>query len=106
MNICMLSGRILRDALVTGEGRVIKFLLVTKYRYKTDRVNEGTTTVPCVLFDPSKEAEEALLEKGKSSIYCECQGRVSRSSYEGHDGQRKYATEVIIDPDTLVIRKQ
>lgn len=104
MNSVQLQGRLIKTAILTGEGKVLKFILSCKYRFVKDGIKEGNSTVPCIIFDPSTELREAL--NGKSTIYMECSGRVSRSCYEKPDGEKLYSTEIIIDPVSLILRKQ
>ena len=105
MNICVLSGTVPRPPVVFGDGRVIKFLITTKYRYPNDSTREGVTAVPCTIFDAPSHVRSQLLDSGVEGRQCQCKGRVQRSGYDGADGQRKFATEVIVDPNSVVIRK-
>ena len=104
MNSVQLHGRVVKNVIMTGEGKVMKFLLSCKHRYDRGGAKEGSCIVPCTIFDPPQELKEAL--DGKSTIYMECSGRVSRTSYEKPDGEKIYATEIVVDPVSLLIRKQ
>jgi len=106
MNLCVLSGRLLKEPLRAAEGKVMKFMIATKFRFRTDEIKEGTSYVPCVLFDPPKEVEDFFAANAKGTVYCECSGRVNRSSYDGADGERRYSTEVVINPTSLSLRRQ
>jgi len=105
MNVVQLSGRLIKKGILTGEGKVLKFLLACSYRYqKQGVVKDALSTVPCVIFEAPEGLKEAL--DGKQTIYVEASGRVSRSSYEKPDGETLHSTEIILDPTTVVLRKQ
>ena len=105
MNHVCLNGRVIKNAIITGEGRVLKFLLSCKHRYKKKNVvTEIETIVPCIVFDPPAELKESL--DGKSTIYISCTGRISRSSYEKPDGEKHYSTDIVLDPVSIIMRKQ
>jgi len=104
MNSVQLQGRLIKNVIMTGEGKVMKFLLSCKYRYVKEKVKEGNSIVPCTIFDPPAELKDAL--DGKSTVYMECSGRVSRTCYEKPDGDKLYSTEIVVDPVSLILRKQ
>lgn len=107
MNQVALQGRVVKNAIVTGEGRVLKFLLSCKHKYRNKgNIIESETVVPCVVFDPPAELRDSLQEQSKQSIYLACTGRVSRSSYEKPDGEKLYATDIILDPVSIHMRRQ
>jgi single-stranded DNA-binding protein len=96
MNVCALAGRLARNAVVKGtDKKVLLFTLVTTTRNgqddgeQKDRVNY----VPCAVFNPSPELEQALVNEGKGT-YVELEGRVNSTSYEAN-GERKFTTEVV-----------
>ena len=102
MNTCNLSGKLARNAIVSGTGdKVLVFTLATKYGYNATEKKDRISYVPCVLFNPAPEIETLLSEKGKG-VFIECEGRVSSSSYEA-DGERKFKTEVIVRNGTLSV---
>ena len=104
MNICVLSGTMQKDPVGFADGRVIKFLLKTTYRFPFDSSREGTTTVPCTLFDPSSLLRSQFLDSKIKGRRCQCRGRIQRSSFEGADGQRRFSTDVIVDPNSVIIK--
>lgn len=105
MNICALSGRLAKGPTLLSDGRTIKFLLTTHFVYRREMVREGTATVPCVLFDATKEQKDILLNKNYDKLRLELVGRVARSSCEGSDGVRTYNTDVVVDTGGMIIRR-
>lgn len=106
MNICVISGRLVREALVVGEGKTFRFLAATRYRYRDGEIKEGSAVVPCVLFEPGKELEALLTDKGKGTVYFDGTGRVQQRVFDGEGGEKKYVTEVVLDPATVSMRRQ
>lgn len=104
MNSVQLQGRLMKNVIMTGENKVMKFMLSCKHSFYKDGAKQGTSIVPCTIFDPPNELKESL--DGKSTIYMECSGRVSRTCYEKPDGDKLYSTEIIVDPASIIMRKQ
>lgn len=104
MNICTISGKIVKGPFVVGDGKVYKFTIATRYRFNADKSKEGISYVPCTIFRPSEELKEIL--SSNEEIHCQGVGRVSRSSYENKEGARVYSTEVILDPRSVKIRQE
>jgi single-strand DNA-binding protein len=106
MNICVISGRLVRESLKRADSKSLWFLTATRYRHQSENVKEGTTVVPCVLFFPSKEVEALLNEEAKGTIYVEGTGRIQQRTYDGEGGEKKYVTEVVLDAGTVSMRRQ
>ena len=104
MNICLVSGRPVRPAIAFGESKALKFVLATDHRRHDDPSKKWTSYVPCVVFDPTKFHQTTLCNEEARKQFVQGQGRISRTSYETSKGDRRYSTEVVLDPDTLVIR--
>ena len=95
MNVFIGSGKLVRNAVVNGTAsKAMKFTIATGCNSKVE-------FVPCVLFNPPKELEILLTQKGKG-ILVEIQGRVSTSKFEVK-GEVKYSTQVIVDKGNLNI---
>jgi len=97
MNRVVLTGRLLKPAIGFSEGRVFKFVIVTE---SGPGIGQGTSKlsyVPCVVFEPNKELEAALMDNGATKYEWEMQGRVVRSRFDNAEGERRYATEVVVD---------
>ena len=107
MNRVFLTGRILGKPIPFGEGlRGIRFLLRSPYKYtQAGQSNEGSTVVPCLIFQCPEELS-AVIKSGNKELWIEAEGRINRSSYEASDGERKFSTEVILNPMTAFVHKR
>lgn len=107
MNRVFLTGRILGKTFPFGEGlKGIRFLLRTPYKYsQAGQSNEGSSVVPCLIFQCPEELKGLLLSADKD-LWIEAEGRINRSSYEASDGERKYSTEVVLNPLTAFVHKR
>lgn len=104
MNHCVLSGKLLRNAVVHGaDNRALKFQLSTPCKLGPERNREGFCIVPCVLFQPSEDVERLFTSEGKN-LQVDLTGHISRFSFEV-EGRQRYATEVVVDPRSLMIRR-
>ena len=104
MNICLLNGFLVRPPVVFAEGKAIKFVMATNYRIPGRANQTRVAYVPCVIFEASKELELDLKDSGNTTEW-EMQGRIMRTSYEA-GGEKKYVTEVTINPWTIHKRKK
>ena len=102
MNVCILSGRLVRNA-VGNQEKALAFTLATKYGFDPSEGKERVAFVPCVMFNPPKDLAEMLATKGKG-LLVELEGRVSNSSYEA-DGERRFKTDVIVRNGTFTLLK-
>ena len=99
MNLCVLSGSLVRDAVVKGtDKKVLLFTLAAKHGSEENGQKERVSHVPCVVFNPSPELEQAL----KQGAHVELEGRISTSSYEAH-GERRFVTEVVAFNRSLAV---
>jgi hypothetical protein len=103
MNVCSLSGRILKNATSRGsEPKTLSFVLETKYGYNDDEQKERLTYAPCVLFNPSAQVEKLLTTQGEG-LFVELDGRVGGPHPESLNG-RKFGAEVIVRKGSLSVR--
>ena len=104
MNICAISGRLVRNAVVKGSDRkVLLFTVATQLGNDDNGQKERLTHVPCVVFGPSEELERALVENGQGT-HIELEGRINTSSYESN-GERKFTTEVAVFNRSITLIK-
>lgn len=116
-NITVLSGEILNNPCISGDGRkVAKFILLAPYRFSKGKMEH--TTVPCTMFNPS----DALIEKLRNGkgMHVIFRGRLRTSASEANGAnsdngektdspsssngsKKRYQTEVIIYPDSFTI---
>ena len=98
MNRVILMGRLTRDPDLrysTGERQmaIARFTLAVDRRFKRD--GEPTADfIPCVAFGKTGEFVERYFRKGMRVGVC---GRIQVRSYDNNEGQRVYATEVIVE---------
>lgn len=103
MNNTNLSGRLVRNATVRGsEPKVLSFVLETRANSNDGDRKERIAAIPCVIFNPTWEVEQALTTAGKG-MSVEFEGRLSSSSYE-FKGETRHTVEVIVRPWTLAIQ--
>ncbi len=102
MNRCIITGRLVRNAVTRGNGnKALVFTVASKYGYNEKENKDRVAYVPCVLFNPAPEIEEQLVQQGPRT-YVELEGRVASSSYES-GGEKKSSTEVIVYNQSVVI---
>ena len=93
-NRITLVGNLVRDPEIryVGSGAAVtKFTLAVNRRSKQQ---EETDYVDCVAWDKLAETCNTYLKKGMS---CLVDGRLSIRSYDDKDGNKRKATEVVID---------
>ena len=101
MNICILSGRIVKNATIRGaDPKALSFVVET---VNASNGNERKDLVGCVLFNPTPELEAQLTKKG-NGLYAELEGRVSSSSLKTN-GEKRYNSDVIVRNWTFCIVK-
>ena len=77
MNICVIGGRIVRNATVKGTDRkVLRFTVETRDGHEEGESKERVNQVPCVLFGASPELEQPLSTQGEG-LRVEFQGRIA-----------------------------
>ena len=107
MNRVIISGRLLGKSFPFGEGlKGLRFLIRAPYKYSQNGNSaEGSSTVPCLIFQCPEELKE-ILASGDKDLWIEAEGRINRSSYEANDGERKYSTEVVLNPMTAFVYRR
>ena len=104
MNICAVSGRLVRDAVIRGTDRkVLLFSVATQSGSDENGQKDRVTHVPCVVFGPSEDLVRTLVQNGQGT-YIELEGRVITSSYESN-GEKKYSTEVVAFNRSITLLK-
>jgi hypothetical protein len=100
MNICVISGELVANAIVRGKDRkVLVFTVAT--RSANGDSEAGVSYVPCVVFSPSEVLQQRLTTGGKG-VAVELQGRVSVSRFDPSAEPRANA-EVVVYTKTLRI---
>ena len=94
MNIVVLTGRLVRNAIVHGKERqALKFTLACDSGYNAQSQKPHTDFVPCTVFGAPDKLRDLLANEGKGKAV-EIQGRITTGSFE-HNGTPRYVTEVI-----------
>ena len=92
MNICVLGGRLVRNATVKGTDRkVVRFTVETRDGHDEGETKERINQVPCVLFNPSPELEKRLTSEGEG-LRVELQGRIANWG----DNNGKSGAEIVV----------
>lgn len=92
MNICVIGGRVLRNASVKGTDRkILRFSVETRDGHEEGENKERVNQVPCVLFYPTPELEQALASQGEG-LQVEFQGRIATWG----DNNGKSGAEVVV----------
>jgi single-strand DNA-binding protein len=105
VNRVILLGNLGRDAelsYTTAGQPVSKFTLATNRRWKDSKTGEWqdeTEWHNIVLWGKSAETLTQYLQKGKK-VYVE--GRIKSRTWEGKDGAKHYATDIVADRITLI----
>ncbi|KUO61906.1 MAG: single-stranded DNA-binding protein [Gracilibacter sp. BRH_c7a] len=97
LNRIVLIGRLTKDPELryTPNGvAVTSFTLAVDRTYKNAQGEKETDFIPCVVFRQLAELCANYLAKGKLAAI---EGRLQIRSFEGQDGQRRWATEVVGD---------
>lgn len=93
MNICVISGELVANAIVRGKDKkVLVFTVATKNQ---NGDSEATVShAPCIVFNPSAELEQLLTTRGKG-LPIELQGRISISRFDEKAEPRANAEVVV-----------
>lgn len=103
MNKAIISGRLVKNAIVNGGDRkALQFTVASKYGYDRKEEKERIEFVPCVLFTPPDDKLGVFLVAEGKGVFVEFEGRVHTSRFEA-DGETKYSTEVVVDKKSINI---
>ena len=99
MNKVILMGRLTRDPEIRysqGEQStaVARYTIAVDRRFRRDGDQQTADFINCVAFDRAAEFAEKYFHQG---IRVLVSGRIQTGSYVNKDGQKVYATEVILD---------
>jgi len=102
LNKASLIGTLGRDAEVRfnpSGAAVTSFSLATEHSYKKGENYESETTWHDIVLWNSEKLSAYLLKGTKVFL----EGRIQHRSYEDKDGQKKYRTEIVADPSSIVL---
>jgi single-strand DNA-binding protein len=97
MNKVFLIGNLTRDPelTMTQSGiSICKFTLAVNRRFTNADGNREADFLPIIVWRAQAESCGKYLKKGSKVAVC---GSIQVRTYEGQDGQRKYATEIAAD---------
>ena len=98
MNKVILMGRLTRDAEVRysqgdSQSAVARFTLAVDRRFKRENDPQTADFINCVAFGKTAEFLERFGRKGTKFAI---EGRIQTGSYTHKDGQKVYATDVVV----------
>ena len=106
MNKVILHGRLARDPELryTGSGKPVgSFTLAVNRRNNGQNSNQPTADfIPCIAWEKLAETICNNFVKGSEMLV---HGRIQVRSYDGQDGSKKYATEVVVNEMDFCGRK-
>lgn len=107
MNKVILVGRFTRDPEIrysTGESATVtaRFSLAVNRRFKNAEGNYDADFINCVAFGKTAEFIEKYFKKGMAIGVT---GRIQTGSYTNKDGQKVYATDVVVEETEFVESK-
>ena len=95
-NKAIIIGNLARDPEIryTNSGMAVAKMAVAVNRtwMRDGQKQEEVDFIPVVVWDKQAESCDKYLRKGSALLV---EGRISVRSYEGRDGQKKYATEIV-----------
>ena len=105
MNKAILFGRLTKDVdlRTTPSGRSVAMLTLAIDRPVTKDGNKEADFIPVVLWGKTAEAVARYVHKGQRLLV---EGRIQVRSYDGKDGQKRYATEVVADKAEFIDKSE
>jgi single-strand DNA-binding protein len=100
LNLLGTLGRDAETRFTTSNVSVTNFSIATEHSYKDkdDNWQNTTTWHNCVAFNLSDFVRDGLVKGNRVRL----QGRVSNTSYNDKDGNKKYKSEVIVDSHSII----
>ena len=105
MNKAVLFGRLTKDVdlRTTPSGRSVAMLTLAIDRPASKDSNKEADFIPVVLWGKTAEAVAKYVHKGQRLLV---EGRIQVRSYDGKDGQKRYATEVVADKAEFIDKSE
>ena len=103
MNKVILIGRLTKDPEVrtSGETMIARYTLAVGRRVA--KGEKATDFISCVAFTRKAEFAEKYLHKGSKIAIT---GRIQTGSYTNREGQKIYTTDVVVEDNEFVEKKQ
>ena len=107
MNKVIIMGRLVRDPEVRyGQGAesttVARYTLAVDRKVRTNN-QDSADFIPCVAFGRNADFAEKYLHKGTKIVIT---GRIQTGSYTNKDGNRVYATDVVVEDQEFAESKK
>lgn len=100
LNLLGTLGRDAETRFTTNNVSVTNFSIATEHSYKdkNDDWQNTTTWHNCVAFNLNDFTKDQLLKGNRVRL----QGRVSNTTYEDKEGNKRYKSEVIVDARSII----
>ena len=98
MNLVVLKGRFTRDPEIrftqTNNTKVAAFNIAVNRKFKNAEGNYDADFFNCTAFGASADFIEKYFKKGQEALV---QGRIQNRSWDDENGQKHYATDIIVE---------
>ena len=98
MNLVVLKGRFTRDPEIrftqTNNTKVAAFNIAVNRKFKNTEGNYDADFFNCTAFGASADFIEKYFKKGQEALV---QGRIQNRSWDDENGQKHYATDIIVE---------
>lgn len=97
-NLVILKGRLTRDPEIrftqTNNTKVAAFNIAVNRKFKNTEGNYDADFFNCTAFGASADFIEKYFKKGQEALV---QGRIQNRSWDDENGQKHYATDIIVE---------
>ena len=98
MNLVVLKGRFTRDPEIrftqTNNTKVAAFNIAVNRKFKNTEGNYDADFFNCTAFGASADFIEKYFKKGQEALV---QGRIQNRSWDDENGQKHFATDIIVE---------
>lgn len=98
MNLIILKGRLTREPEIrftqTNNTKVAAFSLAVNRKFKNAEGEYEADFFNCTAFGVSADFIEKYFKKGQEALV---QGRIQNRSWDDENGQKRYATDIIVE---------
>lgn len=98
MNLIILKGRLTREPEIrftqTNNTKVAAFSLAVNRKFKNAEGEYEADFFNCTAFGNSAEFIEKYFKKGQEALI---EGRIQNRSWDDENGQKRYATDIIVE---------
>lgn len=98
MNLIILKGRLTREPEIrftqTNNTKVAAFNIAVNRKFKNAEGNYDADFFNCTAFGASADFIEKYFKKGQEALV---QGRIQNRSWDDENGQKRFATDIIVE---------